>query len=75
MVYFKEQIYVPIGTNVNFCQELVYLTFILRNLMFIFSTSKTEFLKQLYNMCFTEIIEKIRRSFRNVGGLAVLDTL
>ena len=39
------------GTSVNFYQELVYLLFILRMLVFIFSTNKSKFLKQTYNMC------------------------
>ena len=38
------------GTNVNFYQEPVYLTFIFRILVFIFSTNKSKFLKQFYNM-------------------------
>ena len=36
--------------NVNFYLELVHLTFILRNLMFSFSTIKSELIKQLYNI-------------------------
>ena len=35
---------------VNFYQELVHLTFILRNLMFILSTIKCELIKQLYDI-------------------------
>ena len=38
------------GTRVNFYQELVSLTFILRILVFIFSTNKNKLLKQFYNM-------------------------
>ena len=38
------------GTNVNFYQELNYLTFILRILVFIFSTNKSKFLKEFYSM-------------------------
>ena len=36
--------------SVYFCQELVCLIIISRNLLFIFSTNKSKFLKQLYKM-------------------------
>ena len=42
--------WISVDIIVNFYLELVCLTFISRNLMFIFSTNKSKFLKQLYNM-------------------------
>ena len=46
------------GTSVNFYQELDYLLFILRMLVFIFLTNKSKFLKQFYNMCLWKLLRQ-----------------
>ena len=42
-------------THVNFNQDLLYLTFVLRILVFIFKTYKSKFLKKFYNMCLRKL--------------------
>ena len=49
--------------NVDFCLELVHLTFMLRNLLFIFSTIKCELIKQLYNINLRRLPSQHRKVF------------